>query len=818
MTVLDVPAEPDTATDRLYQMLAYRYGVRTSPDPGEPGARTVVLDPRLAREVRAAHDLWNKLVEIARRREAAVRAAWEDHPVVSPVLVELAAAKEAAEEAGRAAAAARQRAGAAKQAGIRADITAAAAAAKEAAAAAKAARDARAALAARVKALKAERRGEIAIAATEATAAYNAEIRATYDAWCQAPDGYGMYWATWNVVVADFKKAAAAVMARRVASQRAELRFHPWTGEGRLAVQLQRQNGGSMKITIPMRAADPADKLPTKGEHAFTVPVRMTFAGGPQRHVLIQQGRCKTDDGTSAIEIAVRNTGDTAATLTGVTVDLAAVRHRAVPAGRALISLPDGVIASRAPAPLITWAGLAILDAGEPFRTRAQLAPDGGKWANVLQVTDVPPAGTGRADRVRAARAGSITFRVGNAADAERVTVPATLHRLPPADADIATATFSVRTLGPDLRASVSLVARQTPAPAREEGRTVHCGWRALPSGDIRVAVILGGPPGVPAALRARRRRARPGGDVITAEQVVADRGRWHEVLIPAAWRAEADAIAAMRGERDRKTEEARRQAAAWLAARAAPGPRDDEDDLGSVPAAAGTNEELAAALAEAETARLARQEDAAPLLPTAAQVAVRGSRSLDRLAARAAAGDYGEEARELGALLAPWREEERSAWRREARARARLHGRRDDAWNVVAWWLASAGTAEVITDEWALPPLARRPEPGSPDAVQAAAARANRVLAAPGTLRQRITLTAGREGVAVTDGGTGEPGEDVAHYGCVAGGKLDRDLMRASATVTCSGCYTEVDQDFNAARHMAARARPAAEAAAVPA
>jgi hypothetical protein len=232
-------------------------------------------------------------------------------------------------------------------------------------------------------------------------------------------------------------------------------------------------------------------------------------------------------------------------------------------------------------------------------------------------------------------------------------------------------------------------------------------------------------------------------------------------VIIPAGWRAEAARADAARSRRDRAAEAMRERAAQWVA------------------------------MHPADT------------LPSAAEV--RRWRSAGRLVAlmRACqAGEHGNPARLLGRMLAQWEAADRRAWRNEARARRRLARRRDDTWGQVAAWLC-AGAREIRTDTWDMPSLSRRAAPGADDDGRAAAARANRVLAAPGTLRARILATAAREGVAVARPGEPPAGPQV-HWVC--GTPLDAEDRRDQVAVVCRGCAAVVDQDENMLHLMLTR------------
>jgi hypothetical protein len=156
----------------------------------------------------------------------------------------------------------------------------------------------------------------------------------------------------------------------------------------------------------------------------------------------------------------------------------------------------------------------------------------------------------------------------------------------------------------------------------------------------------------------------------------------------------------------------------------------------------------------------------------------------------------------------AGWVQQDRRAWRNEARARRRLTRRRDDAWAKIAEWLCR-NTSRIIVDEWEIPPLARKPAPESDDDPSVTAARANRALAAPGILREKITNAARLRGVNLADhahegGAVRDKGRTQAHWRC--GGELSADDRRTKTIVPCRRCGAAVDQDVNMLQLMLAR------------
>jgi hypothetical protein len=662
-------------------------------------------------ELRRVHNLGNQLVEIDRAYDAAIAAAWEEHPEVAPVLAALAAAEDAAAQAKKTLLAARQLAGKARKspespavASATADVGAAAAAYKSARDAARAARE-------QLRQVKARRWPEVQRAIVRAAEERDAAVKATYGTFRDA----GGYPPNWSEMVSHHTASRARVRAARADRKPAQRRFKRWDGTGTVTVQIRRVMGVSAAERAEIAALRSARLSPREIHIALQ-------AGGVTVKEAAAIGAARGDARKAALEAAV-----------------ARAKAEGRPPGRTWSPQTIARIQPQGPE-----------KAPDPPCTPAALAASDGKWASQLRIGPELPAdfyGRPRTERRRLARAGTLAIRTGSAAQAEISQMPVTIHRPIRADADVKTARLTVTRCGPDLDQHVTLTARFAAPAARTEGQVVavHAGWRSLPDGCLRVAVAASAGP-VPAHLAAT-------GTVRTGDG-------WAEVVIPAAWRAEAKRIEAAQSRRDRAAEATREQAARWITAHPA------------------------------------------DTLPSAAEV--RRWRSPGRLVTlmRACqAGDHGETARALGRMIAEWETADRRAWRNEARSRRRLARRRDDTWGQVAAWLC-AGAREIRTDTWDMRSR-RRPGPGAGDDPQAAAARANRALAAPGILRARILATATREGVTVASPDEAPAGPQ-AHWVC--GTPLDAQDRRGQVTVQCRGCGAVVDQDQNMLQLMLAR------------
>lgn len=212
------------------QVLVYKYGCPS----------WAKLNDASEQQLRLAHELRNELVAIHRSHSEAVAAIWSEHPEVAASEAVLERASLAVEAAVVAAKDERQR-NRTKEVcpETRKAISDAKAAYKAAKADHKAAKDAAYdILSPRFVAANAEQR---------------AQKKGTYAEFVQRR---GLFWPTYNDVVAHFEATTAAVIAKRKAGQPADVRFHRWTGEGTLTVQLQREAGDPVRSPTRLASDD----------------------------------------------------------------------------------------------------------------------------------------------------------------------------------------------------------------------------------------------------------------------------------------------------------------------------------------------------------------------------------------------------------------------------------------------------------------------------------------------------------------------------------------------------------------------------------
>lgn len=210
-----MPARPGTVLPPGTTMTVYRYAISGDlPD--------VAVD-----ELRRAHVLRNKLTEVELAYQDAVAAAWAAHPEIAAAQERLGAAGDLVAELLEKAKAHRQR-----ERGTRPD-TGITTALKDARMIRKAAKE-------EIRGLKDRYyAGEVKPAILAASQARKEAVKAAYP---EAIAG-GLYWATFNDTAEHHAVSVAQVAAKRRSGQPAQVRFRRWTGEGTLAVQLQRQAG-----------------------------------------------------------------------------------------------------------------------------------------------------------------------------------------------------------------------------------------------------------------------------------------------------------------------------------------------------------------------------------------------------------------------------------------------------------------------------------------------------------------------------------------------------------------------------------------------
>lgn len=325
------------------------------------------------------------------------------------------------------------------------------------------------------------------------------------------------------------------------------------------------------------------------------------------------------------------------------------------------------------------------------------------------------------------------------AAYASVVTLPVRVHRMMPAGAEIVSAQVTRRRIGDDYRSYVTLTARIPRPPVKTEGplAALHMGWRQLDEGSLRVAVVRG----IPA----------PENRWLAEHGVVRSHDGWHEVIIPRSWRDVFENTSSIRSQRDRN----RRAMVAHLLHHLEQRPRDAE---------------LLCAPAE-----LRRRQGSHFYRNLIAGLEVENE--LYTLA---------PELRELLEYLKAWAKQDRHLFAWTAHEKDQIIGRRDYAYQLVAKWLCSVA-AQVVVDGWDLSALARKPKDA--DKQLPLPARANRVMASPGQLREYVVHAGVTHGARVRLAAKLPP----LRHSC------GDPLTGTGLMLWCDRCRVMVDQDVAA-------------------
>lgn len=393
---------------------------------------------------------------------------------------------------------------------------------------------------------------------------------------------------------------------------------------------------------------------------------------------------------------------------------------------------------------------------GQPARTPEVIASEGGKYRNVGHLSPAHDpthwATLTRAEQ-RQIRLGHLRFRIGAGEHADYVDVPVFVHRPIPPEADICFLEIKRTRLGRRYFSHVSVVVKLPVTPMRTEGHKVamHVGWRALSDRSLRVAAVTGmTSTSVPRDLA----------------DVVRHHGEWAEIVVPAWYRDQMEYVHSLGSVRGKNLEVMKKWFLGWLE-------KHPEHGIVGI-----------------ETIEKWRSAD-------------RFHRVIERLR------DDETLDPEMRLYMEEWRRQDEHVREIEDNLRAKIIARRNNAFcNVAAWLLDTAGL--LVIDNYNIAKIARKPDIGQKDEEAHRAARANRVLAAPGRLRAAMIDGANRRGVQVQaiDG-------TISGVHHVCGTELDQDERELNVMVWCPHCETMVDQDANALELLTGRA---ADVEAVPA
>jgi hypothetical protein len=395
---------------------------------------------------------------------------------------------------------------------------------------------------------------------------------------------------------------------------------------------------------------------------------------------------------------------------------------------------------------------------GAPARTPDVIADPAGKYRNVAHLTPAhDPAHWALLSRPqqRKERMGTLRFRIGAGDAAGMVEMPVFVHRPIPPDADICFMEIKRMRLGQRYFSFVSVVVRLPVTPLRTEGHKVamHVGWRALEDRSLRVAVVAGMTTPPPPSL-----------DGIVRRHV-----GWAEVVVPAWYRDQMEYVHSLSSIRGKNLDIMKKWLLGWL---------EVHPDHG---------------IAGIETLDRWRSAD-------------RFGSLIERLI------EEGTMDPEALAYLKAWRVQDIHVREIEDNLRAKIIARRNNAFcNVAAWLLEEAGL--LVIDNYNIARISRKPDLAEADHEAHRASRANRVLAAPGRLRQCMIDGARRRGVQIqpVDG-------TIAGIHHICGTDLDHDERELAIMVYCPHCNMMVDQDANALELLKGRAVDINEPEPVPA
>jgi len=603
-------------------------------------------------------------------------------------------------------------------------------------------------------------------------------------------DTHGLFWASYNAVTAKRRTAFGEVIKARSRGQASQMRFRSWKGgAGTIAVQLQRQLGGRVTVTI-------VTVNPERGKDLARPETRATVTGTEPRFIAVAVKGKDDGEGLRTHTVTFVNWGEQAGHVTAsVNVNPLTEAGEKI-TGPVQVTAPDGTVTEIPPGAdgTITWAG--PLRGGPPLRTPARVEDPDGPWHAVALLIPHPSPGGAPWQARRAA----LRFRIrqqnpgspphphhlddeaatavtmphpdehgrlryapahveecGTCA-AAWVTVPVIMHRPLPEDAEITRIEITCRREGSTVRASAAITVN-VPDPAPQTGGViaVHGGWRSLPDGALRVAVIRG--PSTPPPDLAWVVPARRSGPATRHPATRPLGGACWELVIPASARdllAKADSL---QGIRSREMDKVRLLVTTHLAGHP-------------------SHKEL--------------------LDPDGTLHAWRSPGRFRHLAAAAAALE-GETGQDLTAALTAWAAQDLHLERWLEGNRQRFFRWREAAFRTTAAWaVAAAGT--VTADEWSM--RRRRPDPETEETGQEKAGRSNARIAAPGDFRATVLHAAARRGCRTV---TSPAGVSTTHHQCpvTPPGTLDASARSQHHIVTCPACSRQIDQDINATAGM---------------
>lgn len=398
---------------------------------------------------------------------------------------------------------------------------------------------------------------------------------------------------------------------------------------------------------------------------------------------------------------------------------------------------------------------------GDMARVPELLATDMGPWRNVFQLQPwIDPDDWEKMTRSQRKRAGAgqVTMRLSGE---EKAVLPVRISRPLPAEADVTGVQIVRRQHADKHTLSVAVTAKVPRVPPKETGPAIalHLGWRVRHDSSLRVATWVSTEPlVVPEHLREYVTSY-----VTTNSSQAPDGHTWGEVIFPNAWREDFKYVDDLRSRRDKRLEDIKKIVSVFLNT----GRRfSDFPDL--------------------TAADVAKWQSQAPMAVLAKKVR---AGSWDRTADAEAC--LPEDYRTVEEALISWYRWDKRNWQRETGTRRRVIRRRTDVYRRISAWLAKSARVLVV-DNVVLSALAKSTTAADPATDRA---RANRVLAAPGDLRQYA------ENATVTHGAhlkrQAADSSKYTHFVCGTETVQAKEFI-LQASVACPECGRNFDQDEN--------------------
>ena len=414
-----------------------------------------------------------------------------------------------------------------------------------------------------------------------------------------------------------------------------------------------------------------------------------------------------------------------------------------------------------------TWTVQLAQEAGDPPRTWAAIVGGGSKWRNDVKITTEELSEGSRRKRPRTL----LSIRCGRVGkEAMYLTIPITVHRPIPPEAEITQIQVSRKRIGTHYELSAAFSLRMPP-PVKEVNPGVvgiNFGWRSnRPEGVLRTAVWYG-------IGRDTRLELREWMTEWVTQKELVDGSQVGEIRVPDRWRKGMARMHEVRSQRDLNLNAIRAAVVEWLTAH--------------------KYGEALLASAWAEEHQNAKK----PLWTKPTDVAL--WRSPGRLASLCL---FWREHRQSGdgeifAALEAWRRQDKHLYDWESYGTRQLIAQRREVYRCVAEQLTSIYGHVIVDDAnfQALTMKERRIEEA--DSEQADLARSQARDASPGLFREILKNTALKLGTVLTV----EPSSGLTQVHAACDTWVDENASQ-KIMIWCPVCEMSFDQDENAARNL---------------